>query len=498
MSIGDPLLIGVLIAIGVGAYILGVLSHYAFTRFSSNALSYHARAQQVNTDHPGKASSYGTDGSRTPVRATYPADFSFTKQNNFNAKGYESNGSLSSSARGDKVAFHSDVEFGPHPGMVALSPPHPSPTHVNFALNGPPQTPGSATASSQSLVSGSPVSSAVSRRPNAEDLKPIPLVKISSVTSGQSTPVKLARSYSVPVPSSPVVQSPESPVAWHLPSRSRPITKHLKHEHSDSEHSLCAIPTPSTTATPDTEVGNRPIALGTKMFEASRALTPGSSVCNDPLLSVRGSTPSPTPESVLQLYECFPPPPDSNPKESTAETRPQTMSNTPTIPASVPSTVQPIAVPKRPPVRPLTIQTRRGSSVSTPPLQHQGVLKRSHTASQVGQPSAPTSRPPSSSSEATLVSPKRVYKSASTRGSLVSLAADSFLVPPRTPPTPRLATSLSLSNLHPKTLPRPTYSRNTFYFGSGLSKPQLEDRLSFECKGDSSMTFSAPFTPRSL
>lgn len=498
MSIQDPLLIGVLIAIGVGAYILGVLSHYAFTRYSLKALNYHTRTQQVNTDHSGKASSHGIDGSITPARATYPARFSFTKQNNFNAKGHERNESLSSSARGDKVAFHSDVEFGPHPGMAALSPPHFSPTHVNFALSGSPQTPGSATTSSQSLVSGILVSSEVPRRPNAEDLKPIPLVKISTATSEEHMPVNHARSYSVPVPSSPVVQWPESPVAWHLPSRSRPMTKHLQHEHSDSEYTLCGIPTPSPTAIVHTEVRNRPIALGTKILEDSRALTPSLSVYNDPLPSVRDSTPSPTPESVMQLYECFPTPPDSNPKESTAETHPQITDKPPTIPAPAPPTTRPTAVPKKRPVRPLTIQTHRGSSASISPLQHQGVLKRSHTTSQAGQVSAPASRLSSASSQATLVSPKRVHKSASARGSLVSLAEDSFLVPPRTPPAPRLATSLSLSNLRSKTQVRPMYSRSAFYFGSGLSKPQPEDRLSFECKGELGTTFPAPFTPRSL
>jgi hypothetical protein len=497
MSMRDPLLIGVLIAIGVCAYILGALSHYAFTRYSLKALNYHTRSQRVNNDRPRKASSHGIDGSITPVRVPYPAHISFTKPNHFNAKGNESNGSLSSSSRGDKAAFH-DVELGPHPGTVALSPSHFSPTHVNFALNGPSQTPGSATTSSQSLVSGTLVSSVVSRQPNAENWKPIPLVKVSTVTSEQSTPVNHARSYSVPVPSSPVVQSPESPVAWHLPSRSRPLTKHLKLEHSDSEPSLYDIPTPPPTAPPYAEVRNQPIALGTKVFEASRALTPSSSVCNDPLLSVRDSTPSPTPESVLQLYECFPAPPDSNPKEGTAETPPQTVSNAPTIPASALPTLRPIAVLKKPPVRPLTIQTRRGSSVSTPPLQHQGLLKLPHSASQAGQFSVPRSRSSSTSSQSTLVSTKRVHKSASTRGSLVSLAEDSFLVSPRTPPTPRLATSLSLSNLCPKTPPRPMSSRNALYLSSRFSKPQPEDRLSFECKGDISTTFPASFTPRSL
>ena len=488
MSIRDPLLIGVLLAIGVSAYVLGVLSYYAFTRCSSKALNYHTRTQQVHTDHPRKASSHGIDGSNNPVQATSPVHLSFTKGN-------ESNGSLSSSARGGKVTPHSDLEFGPHPGMVALSPPHFSPTHANFALKCRPHTPGSATVSSQSLVSGTLVSSAIPRRPTVEDLKPIPLVKISPVASEQPAPVNHARSYSVPVPSSPVVQWPESPVPWHLPSRSRPMTDHLKYEHSDSENSLCGIPTPSPAATPNAEVRNRPIVLGAKVFEAPRALTPSSSVYSDPPLSVRDSTPSPTPESAMQLYESFPTPPHSNPKESTADTHPPSASNTPRSHAPTPPTVRPLAVPKKGLVRPLTIQTHRGYSASVTSSQHQGILKRSHTASHAGEFSAPTSRRSSASSQATLVSPKRMYKSVSARGSLVSLAEDSFLVPPRTPPTPRLATSLSLSNLRPKASPRPMSLRNAFY---GLSKPQPEDRLSFECKGELSTTFPEPFTPRSL
>lgn len=487
MSIRDPLFIGVLLATGGCAYVLGVLSHYVFTRYSSKALSYHTSTQQVHANHPGKALSHGIDN---PARATSPVHSSSTK-------GYESNGSPYSRARGGKAAFHSDVELGTHPGMVALSPLHFSPTHANFALKGPPETPGSVTTSAPSLVSGTLVSSA-SQQPTAEDLKPIPLVKISTVTSDQPAPVNHARSYSVPVPSSPVMQWPESPVAWHLPSRSRPMTKHLKHEYSDSEYTLCGIPTPSPTASPDTEGRDRPIALGAKISEAARALTPSSSVYSDPLLSVRGSTPSPTPEIVIQLYDCFPSPPDSNPKESTAKPRPRSTSNTPTSHASAPPTTPPIAISKKRPVRPLTIQTHRGASASLPSLDHQGLLKRPRTASQAGQSSAPTSRPSSTSSQTTLVSPKRMYKSASARGSLVSLAENSFLVPPRTPPTPRLATSLSLSNLRSKTPPRPISLRNAFYFSSGHSKPQPEDRLSFECKGELDVTFPEPFTPRSL
>jgi hypothetical protein len=266
MSIRDPLFIGVLIAVAVGAYILGVLSYYAFTRYSLKALNCHISTQQVHNDHPGKASSYGIDGSFTPVRATSPARFSFTKEYNFDAKGHASNGGLSSKARGDEIAFHSDPE---DPPWEAFSSPHFNPTHANFAQNGPPQTPGSATTSSQTLVSGTPVSSAIPGRPTAEDLKPIPLVKISTVTSEQPTPVNRARSHSVPAPSPPVVQRPASPVAWHLPSRSRPMTKDFKHEHSDSEYSLYGIPTPSLTATSDTEVRNHPIACGAKIFEAS-------------------------------------------------------------------------------------------------------------------------------------------------------------------------------------------------------------------------------------
>ena len=483
MSIQDPLFIGVLLATGLCAYVLGILSHYVFNRYSLKALNYHTRTQQAHAGHPGKASSHGIDGSNNPARATSSSS---------------TNGRLSSRVRGGKVAFHSDVELGTHPGMVALSPLHFSPTHANFALKDPPQTPESATASSQSLVSGTLVSSAMRRQPTTKDSKPIPLVKISNVTSEQPAPVNHVRSYSVPVPSSPVVQWPESPVAWHLPSRSRPMTKHLKHDHSDSEYSLCGIPTPSPTATPDAEVRNRPIALGAKIFEAPRALTPSSSVYSDPLLSVRGSTPSPTPEIVIQLYESFPSPPDSNPKETTAKTLPRSTSNTPTSHASAPPTTPLIAMPKRRPVRPLTIQTHRGGSASVPSLDHQGLLKRPHTASQSGQFSVPTSRPSSTSSQTTLVSPKRMYKSASARGSLVSLAEDSFLVPPRTPPTPRLATSLSLSNLRSKAPPRPISLRNAFYFSSGFSKPQPEDRLSFECKGELSPTFPELFTPQSL
>ena len=488
MSIQDPLLVGVLLAIGVCAYVLGVLSFYVFNRYSLKALNYHTRTQQMHTDHPGKASSHGIDGSNNPVRATSPVHLSFTKGN-------ESNGSLSSKAHGSKLALHSDVEFGPHPGMVAFSQPHFSPTHANFASKGRPQTPGSATVSAQSLVSGTLISSAMPRRPTVEDWKPIPLVKISTVTSEQPVPVNHARSYSVPVPSSPVVQWPESPVPWHLPSRSRPMTDHLKYEHSDSEYSLSGIPTPSPTATPDAEVTNQPIVLGTKISEAARALTPSSSVYSDAPLSVRDSTPSPTPESAMQLYKSFPAPPHSHPKENTADTPPLSASDTP---APAPPTAWPIAAPKKGPVRPLTIQTHRGYSASVTSLQHQGLLKRSHTASQAGEFSAPTSRRSSSSSQATLVSPKRMYKSASARGSLVSLAEDSFLVPPRTPPTPRLAPSLSLSNLRPKTSTRPVPLRNAFYLSSGLSKPQPEDRLSFECKGELSMTSPEHFTPRSL
>ena len=488
MSIRDPLFIGVLLAIGGCAYVLGVLSHYAFTRYSLKALNYHTSTQHVHENHPGKALSPGIDN---PARATSPVHSSSTK-------GHECNRSPYSRARGGKAAFHSDVELGTHPGMVALSPLHSKPTHANLASKGPPQTPGSAASSSQSLVSGTLVSSAMRQRPTTEDLKPIPLVKISTVTSEQPAPVNHARSYSVPVPSSPVVQWPESPVAWHLPSRSRPMTKHLKHDYSDSEYTLCGIPSPSPTATPDADGRNRPIALGAKMSEAARALTPSSSVYSDPLLSVRGSTPSPTPEIVIQLYDCFPSPPDSNPKGSTPNTLPRATSNTPTgHPSALPST-PPIAIPKKRPVRPLTIQTHRGASASLPSLDHQGLLKRPHTASQAGQSSAPTSRPSSTSSQATLVSPKRMYKSSSARGSLVSLAEDSFLVPPRTPPTPRLATSLSLSNLRSKTPSRPISLRNAFYFGSGPSKPQPDDRLSFECKGELDVTFPEPFTPRSL
>jgi len=494
MSIRDPLLVGVLIAVAVGAFVLGVLSHYAFIRYSLRTLNRHTRTQQVHTDHPGQASSYGIDGSFTPVRATSPARSSFTKQYGFDANGHESNGTLSSSARGDKFAFHSDAELGPQE-RVALSLPHPSPTHTNFALNGPPQTPGSATMSSRPLISGTLV---VPRQRTAEDLKPIPLVNISTATSEQPTPINHARSYSVPAPSSTVVQRPASSVAWHLPSRSRPMTKDFKHGHSNSEYSLCGIPTPSPDVTPDTEVRNRPIALGTKMFEASRALTPSSSVSNDPLLSVRDSTPSPTPENVMQLYECFPAPPDSNPMESIAETRPRTTSNTPTIQASAPPTVRPIMLPAKRPVRPITIQTHQRGSVSVPSLQPQGLPKRPCTASQAWQFSNPTSRPSSASSQATLVSSKRAHKSASASGSLVSLAEDSFLVPPRTPPTPRSATSLSFSGFHSKTPPRPMSSRNAMYVSSGLSKLQPEDRLSFECKGDTSTTFPASFAPRSL
>jgi len=499
MSIRDPLLIGVLIGVAVGAYVLGVLSYCAFTRYSSKAPNRYTITRQMHTDHPGKASSYGIDGSFTPVRARSPSRFSFTNQYNFDAEGHAINGGLSSGARGDKVTLQNGVGPGRHPERAALSPPYFSPTHSKFARNSAPQIPGSAATSSQTLVSAALASPAIPRRPT-ENLKPVPLVKISPVTSEQPTPANHARSYSVPAASSPVMQRPASPVAWHLPSRSRPMTKlreDFKHSHSRSEYALYGIPTPSLTATPDTEGTNQPIVLNEKILEASRAPTPSSSVCNDPLVSTRDSTPSPMRESVIQLYESFPAPPDSDPKESTAKTLPRITSNAPTIRAPAPTAATLIIAPpalKRP-VRPLTIQTHQGGSVSIPLPQHQGLPSRPYTTSQAGPFLVPTSRPSSASSQATLVSPRRMPKSISARGSLVSLAEDSFLMPPRTPPTPR---SPSLSSLRPKTPPRPMSSRNGIYIGSGFTKPQPDDRLSFECVGEISATFPAAFTPRSL
>lgn len=496
MYIQDSLFIGVLIGVAVGAYVLGVLSYCVFTRYSSKAANRNTITQKTHTDHPGKASSYGIDGSFTPVRAGTPSHFSFTKQYNYNAEGHAIDGSLSLGARGDEVPLQSGVELGPHPGKAALSPPYLSPPLSNFAQSGLPQIPGSAATSSQSLITATLVSPAIPRRPT-ENLKPVPLVKILPVTSEQPTPVNLTQYYPVPVPSSPVMQRPASPVAWHLPSRSRSMTKlqeDSEHEHSDSKYGI-AIPSPG--ATPDTEGKNQPIVLDVKIFEASQAPTPGSSVCSDPLLPARDSTPSPMRESVIQLYESFPVPPDSNPNENIAETRPRTTSGVRTIRAPAPTTTPHITAPpmlKRP-VRPLTIQTYRGGSVSTPLPQHQGLPSRPHTASQAGAFLVPTSRPSSASSQITLVSPKRIPKSMSARGSLVSLTEDSFLMPPRTPPTPR---SPSQSSLRPKTPPRPMSSRNTIYIGSGSNKPQPEDRLSFECIGELNATFPAAFTPRSL
>ena len=408
-------------------------------------------------------------------------------------------GSLSSENRRHKGARHSDVELGPRPGSdtpKALSLPYFNLTPSNFALNGAPLTPGSAATSSHPFVSATLVSPAMPQRPT-EHLKSIPAVKISPVTSERSTPLNRARSHSMPVPQPPVVQRPVSPVAWHLPSRSRSTTtrENLKHEYSDSEYSHCGVSTPPP-ATPDTEGRNQPVVLSTKIFEAARAFTPSPSVCNDPLLSVRDSVRSslsPTPESVRNLYKSFPEPPDSNPKAGATLARPATAGSAPTIRASAPVTAFPtVPAALKGPVRPLTIQTgRRGSSpMLSPPLL--GLPGRPTTASQAGALSVPTSRPSSASSQGTLVSPKRPHKSTSVRGSLVSLAEDSFLMPPRTPPTPQ---SPSLSSLRLKTPPRPTSSRNATYFGSGFTKPQPEERLSFECKGEINAT---SFTPRSL
>ena len=496
MSVRDPLLIGVLVGVAIGAYGLGVLSYFAFTRYSSKAPNRYALTQKVHTDHPGKASSYGIDGSFTPVRAGSPSRFSFTEQYNFDAEGHANDGGMSLGARGDKVTLQSGVEHGPHPGRAALSPPHFNPTHSDFARNGPPQIPGSAATSSHSLVTGTLVSPAVPQRPT-ENLKHVPLVKISPVTSEQPTPVKHARSYSVPAPSSPVIQRPASPVAWHLPSRSRSVTKLqecFKDKHLDSGYTLYGISTPSPTATPDTEGRNQPIVLDAKIFEASQTPTPSSSVCDDLLLPVRDSTLSP--ESIIRFYKSFPVPPDTNPKESIAETRPRTTSNTPTIRATAPNAAPYITAPPAliPPVR-LTIQTQRGGSVPIPLPQHRGLPSRPHTASQTGAFLVSTSRPSSVSSQSTLVSPKRLPRPVSARGSLVSLAEDSFLMPPRTPPTPR---SPSLSSLRPKTPPRSMSSRNAIYIGSGFTKPQPEDRLSFECIGEINATPPAASTPRSL
>jgi hypothetical protein len=119
----------------------------------------------------------------------------------------------------------------------------------SFALNGAPYTLESAATGSHPFVNQPLVSPVIPRRPTMEDLKPV-LVKASP--SEQPLPINHSRSCSVPVPLSPVVRRPPSSVAWHLPSRSRSMPKlreSLKHERSDSEHSLYGIQTPPPTAT---------------------------------------------------------------------------------------------------------------------------------------------------------------------------------------------------------------------------------------------------------
>ena len=178
----------------------------------------------------------------------------------------------------------------------------------------------------------------------------------------------------------------------------------------------------------------------------------------------------------MQLYGSFPAPPAPDPKESAAETRPRTLSNASMIRITAPTPARPTTAPETliRPVRPLTIRPRRGGSISISPPQHHGLPNRPHTAGALG---ATTSKPSSASSQGTIVSPRRIHRSTSASGSLASLAEDSFLVPQRSPPTPRLATSSSLSNIRPKTPPRPTSSRKAVYFNPASTRPQPEGAM---------------------
>lgn len=469
--------------VALGAYFLGVLSYFTFIRCSSKATNRRPLTQQVHIDHPGNASSYGIEGSFTPTQATSPSRFSFTKHYYLNAEGHTSIGSHSSEVR--EVILHSDIEPRPHTQTngrdtsKVLSPLYGGTIHTKLALNGAPQILESAPTATHPFVNPTnptSVSPVNPRRQTMENVKPI---QVKASPSEQPLAINHTRSCSVPVPLSPVVWRPPSSVAWHLPSRSRSMPKlreSSKDERSDSEHSVSVygIHTPPPTAAARDDV-NRPIILDAKIFEASRALKPSSSAYIDPL-SVRASirsTPSPTLESIMQLYGSFPAPPAPNPKESTAETRPPTMSNASMIRASAPTTARPTTAPEvlMRPVRPLTIRPRRAGSVTTSPAQHHGLPSRPHTA---GALMAPTSKPSSASSQVTLTSPRRIRRSTSANGSLAALAEDSFLVSPRTAPTPRLATSSSMSSIRPKTPPRPTSSRNAVYFDSGSTKPQPE------------------------
>lgn len=472
--------------VALGAYLLGVLSYFTFIRCSSKATNRRPLTQQTHIDHPGTASSYGIEGSFTPTQATSPSRFSFTKHYYLNAEGHTSIGSHSSEVREDKVILHSDIEPRPHPQTNGrdtsklLSPLYGGTIHTNLALNGAPQILESAPTATQPIVNPTNptlVSPVNPRRQTMESVKPI---QVNTSPSEQPLAINHTRSCSVPVPLSPAVRRPPSSVAWHLPSRSRSMPKlreSSKHERSDSEHSgsVYGIHTPPPTAPARDDV-NRPIILDAKIFEASRALKPSSSVHIDPL-SVRASirsTPSPTLESIMQLYGSFPAPPAPNPKES--ETRPPTTSNASMIRASAQTIARPTTAPEvlMRPVRPLTIRPRRAGSVTTSPAQHHGLPSRPHTA---GALLAPAPKPFSASSQVTLTSPRRIHRSTSANGSLASLAEDSFLVPPRTAPTPRLATLSSMSSIRPKTPPRPTSSRNAVYFDPRSTKPQPEGSM---------------------
>ena len=474
MARRDASLITVLTIMAVGAYTLGVLSHYAFTRCWRKPLNPSPPSQPTYSDHPRKTSSYGIDGSFTPIRPTFPSHFSFTKQYE---QRDESLGSLSSETRGDKIVLHSDIEPKPHfrawRDTSPLSSPYSTQTYTSFALNDAPQIPERAAPSSQSPVNPTTVRPDIPRRPTLEDLRSDPSGESSLITSEQ--PINHARSCSEPL--SPADCRPTSSVAWHLPSRSRSITKvpeSFRNEPSESDCSVYALSTsPCTVTLPmiaDEEERNRPATQGAKIFEASRAArAPSSTIFIDPLLAVQDSvrsSPSPTPESIMGLYGSFPAPPESNRKESAVETRPRTMSNPSKVRAPALTTAYPTTTPA-PLVRPffpLTVRTHHGGSFSIPSPQLYGLPSRSPPA---GASPAPRASPSSSSSQTTLTSPKRAYKSTSASGSFASLTDDAFLVPPRTPPTPRLATPSSLSSLRPKTPPRPTSSRNAIYHSPG-------------------------------
>ncbi len=464
----------------------------------SKAPNRRSRTQQVHVDNPGKRSSYGIDGSFTPTQATSPSRFSFAKQYYLNTERHTSIGTHSSEVREDKATLHRDIEARPHPEAYGkdtsklFSPPYSGAIHTNLSLNDAPQTRERPATASQPFVNPTLVSPVILKRPTMDNLKP---VEVKASPSEQTLPINHTRSCSVPLPLFPVVQRPPSTVAWHLPSRSRSLPKlreSSKYERSDSDHSVSVygIPTPPPTASATTDMvdANRLIVLDAKIFEASRTLKPSPSVYLDPLSmrnSVR-STPSPTLESIMQLYGSFPAPPAPTSEESTVETRPRTASNASMIRVSVPTPARPTTAPEtmiRPvhpttdpetlvrPVRPLIIRPRRGGSISGPPPQHHGLPHRPHTA---GALSVPTSKPSSSSSQGTLVSPKRITRSTSANASLALPTEDLFLVPSRTAPTPRLATSSSLSSIRPKTPPRPTSSRKAVYFNPASTRPQPE------------------------